>query len=250
MITESQLVSQIVARDFLDESACAEVAQRVNGLRNRWTRRSENVEFFTLGTASYLDGPIFTLRRNKSHDEYLSASAATNSILSSQFGDLYRDLLTFLEEQLQEPAGYDEHLSLPGFHIFEFDGSEAEVGDPSERAHFDMQFMRAVPGVTPDATISFTLPLQQPSGGAGLAIWQLRREDMLQQRRSGVRQSVRTFARQNPCERMKYTTGQMIMFDGYLLHAIDSPHVPTPDGQRITLQGHGIRTNGRWTIYW
>lgn len=250
MITESQLASQIIARDFLDESACADVVQQVNGLQDRWTRRSGNVEFFTLGTASYLDGPIFSFRRNKSRDDYLSASAATNSILSSQFGDLYRDLLAFLEEQLQEPASYDEHLSLPGFHIFEFDGSEAEVGDPSERAHFDMQFMRAIPGVTPDATISFTLPLQQPSGGAGLAIWQLRREELLQQRRSGERPSVRTYARQNPCERLKYTVGRMIMFDGFLLHAIDSPYVCAPSGQRITLQGHGIRNDGRWTIYW
>lgn len=250
MITESQLASQIVARDFLGEYACAEIAQQVNGLQDRWTRRSGNIEYFTLGTASYLDGAIFSLRRNKSRDDYLAAAAATNSILSIEFGELYNDLLAFLKDQLQEPVNYDEHLALPGFHIFEFDGAQLEVGDPAERAHFDMQFARAIPGAIPEATISFTLPLKQPSGGAGLAIWPLRREVVLQQRRNGARQSMRTFARQNPCERVKYTIGQMIMFDGFLLHAIDSPQVSAPQGQRITLQGHGIRNDGRWTIYW
>jgi hypothetical protein len=41
-----------------------------------------------------------------------------------------------------------------------------------------------------------------------------------------------------------------VLHDGFLLHAIGAPTVAAPYGQRITLQGHGVRRQGRWTIYW
>ena len=42
----------------------------------------------------------------------------------------------------------------------------------------------------------------------------------------------------------------MVLHDGVLLHAIGGSSAPAPIGQRITLQGHGVRRRGSWSIYW
>lgn len=246
--------AHIIACDFLDADECAETVRRVNGLRNSWIKRSDQ-GFFTLGTASYLDGV-------KSTESYLASAAETNPLLSTGFNDLYNGLLGFLEHVLDESVSYEERLALPGFHIFRYSGKPAEcAGLPNankpelpdssvaKRAHFDLQFLQAVPDWTPEATLSFTLPLAQPSGGAGLAVWPLRYEKAVRRNVSAQR-----FAARNSYKRMSYEPGRMIVHDGFLLHAILHGIVsrggPAQKGQRITLQGHGVRTEGRWTIYW
>lgn len=227
----------MTSRDFLDVAECAETLRRVNRLQDHWSTRSD-FGFFSLGAASYLDAP-------ESRDAYLAAAAQTNPILSEVFDDLYGALRRFLEYVLNEPVAYDEQLALPGFHIFYFDGSEVDDDLVAGRAHFDLQFGFVFPELRPEATLSFTLPLGLPSGGAGLAVWPIRYEEAL---RCGL--SVRDLAVQSRCERMPYATGRMMLHDGFLLHAIGASSDSAPDGQRITLQGHGVRRQGRWTIYW
>jgi len=248
--------TRLAVHGFLDASESAETVRRINGLRGRWTKRAAG--YFTLGAASYLDA-------TESHDSYLAAAVQTNSLLSSAFGDLYSALLGFLAHVLDEPVSYGERLALPGFHIFEFYGEPLELprlqdfqGYESaeesafERAHFDLQFRDAVPDWTPEATVSFTLPLEQPPGGAGLAVWPLDCAEAV--RRNLSRAELSTFAAQNPYERVSYETGRMILHDGFVLHSLlhtfAGARAPAPKGQRITLQGHGVRCDGRWTLFW
>jgi hypothetical protein len=229
------LSAGVVARDFLDPAECAETVRRVVTLRDRWTVRS-NSGIFTLGATTYIDGA-------SSQDCYLAAASQTNSILSDAFGDLYDAVQAFLECVLAEPVSYDARLALPGFHIFLFE-HEAD-NRVAQRAHFDLQFRQAVPGLKPEATLSFTLPLEQPSGGAGMAVWPFRYEEAVRLSLSGS-----TFAAEHPCEHVSYQPGRMVLHDGLLLHAIGATYAASPTGRRITLQGHGIRSAGRWTIYW
>jgi hypothetical protein len=230
--------SRVVVHDFLDESECVETVRRVNRLQDRWTKRSEFGDSFTLGAAAYLDA-------EESRETYLAAAAQTNPALSEAFGDLYGGLRGFLESLLAEPVTYDECLAMPGFHIFAYDGSMLADDNIGERAHFDMQFRQVVPGQAPEATLSFTLPLQQPSGGTGLAVWPLDYEE-------AVRRDVgsRSWAAQNPWTLVRYETGRMVLHDGLVLHALVRSPSRTPKGLRVTLQGHGVRHEGRWTIYW
>jgi hypothetical protein len=238
MLTNSHpLLSTMFSRDFLGASKCADTLSRVNRLWDRWTMRG-GYDFCTLGAASYLDAA-------ESRDTYLAAAARTNPILSDVFGDIYSGLRVFLQDVLGDPVSYDERLALPGFHIFQFDGSEVADEMLAERAHFDLQFLLAVPQWTPEATLSFTLPLGLPSGGGSLAVWPVRHEEIL-----GYDQPVRDIAAQSRCEIIDYEIGRMVLHDGFLLHAIGAPAHSTPYGQRITLQGHGVRRQGRWTIYW
>jgi hypothetical protein len=251
---QPDLWARPVARDFLDASECAETLRRVDRLRECWTKRSDS-GFFTLGAASYLDAA-------KSREAYLALAAQRNPVLFNAFDDLYVGLLGFLEHVLDEPVTYDECLALPGFHIFESSGRRSESGRPSgspedveadnsaaKRAHFDIQFRHAIPDWTPDATLSFTLPLAQPTAGAGLAVWHFRYEEAVRQNLPGQR-----FAAQNPYQRLSYQTGRMILHDGFVLHAILHGASDTAgsarQGRRITLQGHAVRCQGRWTCYW
>ena len=239
---DSLPLTRVAFRDFLDATECAETVTRIIALQQNWTRRSE-FGFYTLGTAAYLDGV-------GAHDAYLKKAEATNPRLAETFGDLYAALLGFLEYVLGEPVGYDERLALPGFHIFRFSGQQLAPDDAvAERAHFDLQFLNAVPESTPEATISFTLPLEQPSEGAGMAVWDYRYQDAVAHNLPGP-----DFAADHPFERVCYQTGRMVLHDGFILHAILHTVVgapaPAPVGRRITLQGHGVRRNGQWTIYW
>lgn len=104
---------------------------------------------------------------------------------------------------------------LPGFHIFEIDGDEWANNGLPELAHFDLQFHYLGTELTLEATLSFTLPLELPSGGAGFAVWELDEADATRRNLSAA-----VFGR------------------------------ATASGRRITLQGHGVRRAGRWTIYW
>lgn len=229
----------VITREFLDNSECAKTVRGVIRLRDHWRDVPSPPGWagFALGTASYLDAseapdPL------ESQKSYLATAARTNSVLFPVFGDLYNRLREFLENLLDEPVAYDERLALPGFQTWEFQGREL-VNDRGGCAHFDVQS-------DPDrATLIFTLPLAQPSGGASLAVWPLRYEE-------AVRRNLSTsdFVEQNPCEQVPHKTGRMIMHDGLVLHALGATRGPAPKGRRITLQGIGLRSEGRWTIFW
>lgn len=234
--------SRIAVRDFLNEPECIETVRRIFTLQDRWTARTQTGDSFTLGASAYQDAV-------DSRDTYLAAAARTNPAMSEVFADLYSGLRGFLESLLVEPVAYDECLAMPGFHIFVYDGSTLandNVGENiGERAHFDIQFRDIFQRRTPDATLSFTLPLQQPSGGSGLAVWPLDYEDVV---RDGMR--ARSWAAENPWTLVRYETGRIVLHDGLLLHALVRSPSHTPKGLRITLQGHGARHNGKWTLYW
>jgi hypothetical protein len=142
-------------------------------------------------------------------------------------------------------AFFDMRYALPGFHIFVFDGSDRSGDDPAPRAHFDLQWMHAIPGRTPSETLSFTLLIEEPSGGASLAVWGARCEDVVKLGVTSIE-----YASIRPPETVTYARGGIVIHDGLILHAIGSPSVSSPKGYRITLQGHGVRLPQGWLLYW
>ena len=108
-----------------------------------------------------------------------------------------------------------------------------------------MQWMQAIPGHEPQATLSFTLPIEQPSGGACLAVWPARYGDAV---RLGL--AACDYAARHPWQRVVYERGRIVIHDGRILHAIGPPADPASHGYRITLQGHGVRMPTGWILYW
>jgi hypothetical protein len=223
--------------DVLDPDDCALICDRVIALRNRWTERSSG-SFYTLGAASYLDA-------TDQHDTYIAAAHVTNSLLQENFDTALEQTREFFEEFFGEPVFYDLRYALPGFHIFVLKGGDRSNDNVALRAHFDMQWMHAIPGHVPRGTLSFTLPIEQPSGGACMAVWPAHYKDAL---RLGF--AARDYAARHPWQRVTYERGRIVIHDGYILHAIGPAADPAPRGYRITLQGHGVRMPTGWMLYW
>jgi hypothetical protein len=107
-----------------------------------------------------------------------------------------------------------------------------------------MQWMHAMPGCRPDETLSFTLPVEEPSGGCSLAIWPVHHDAVKPDF------DALTHAANTPAQTLRYTRGHMVVHDGLLLHAIGAASVAAPKGYRITFQGHGVKVSGNWKLYW
>jgi hypothetical protein len=220
--------------DLLDPVECAAVRDRVIALQSRWISRSKG--FFTLGAASYLEAP-------EERGAYLEAARAQNPLLDASFAALLERVRRFFEDLLGETAYFDRRFALPGFHVIVHKGIDMTKDKPARRAHFDMQWMDVTEGSEPLGTLSFTLPIASPTGGSSLALWHLRYWDAFSL-------NVRDYAEAHPPQTLTYTHGRMVIHDGLLLHAIGGSQAAVPEGLRITLQGHGLRSPKGWMLYW
>ena len=216
---------------------CADIRRRVLDLRDNWVRRSD-YGFYSLGAASYLDAP-------GNRAEYLERATWMNALLLARFSDVYATLTSFFENLLFTPVLITDEVAVPGFHIFEFAGIGPAGDHASARAHFDLQWRDAYPGCQPDATLSFTVAIQQPPNGAAMEVWPLHYAEAV-----GIAMPVTTWAASHPSRRLAYTNGGITIHDGNILHAIGSRSPGEPPGRRLTLQGHGLQMNGSWILYW
>ena len=103
-----------------------------------------------------------------------------------------------------------------------------------------------MPGPRPEATLSFTLPIEEPPGGCSMEIWPLHSEAI------PLGFDTLKYAASHPSQRLQYTRGHMVVHDGLLLHTRSTQFVRGvhPEGYRITFQGHGAKVSGGWKLYW
>jgi hypothetical protein len=238
IVQRRSLEPHVVSRhEVLRLGECEAARDQVFALERHWRPRSEEGNFFTLGAASYLDAP-------GDHDAYLKHAREMNRILRTNFDWLFERVRAGFEGLLEQPVSYSEECALPGFHIFFYAGGDQSSDRPSGRAHFDMQWMHAMPGCRPDETLSFTLPVEEPSGGCSLAIWPVHLDAI----KPGF--DALTYAANTPARTLRYARGRMVVHDGLLLHAIGAASTAAPKGYRITFQGHGVKVSGIWKLYW
>jgi hypothetical protein len=224
--------------DILNSHECEKARNQVIALRDCWTQRSDGGGFFTLGAAAYLDAP----NRRAS---YLEAARASNPELCRSFDWLHERVRQFFEDFFGEPVFFDLQYAVPGFHIFVFRGCDQSNDDVAARAHFDLQWMHAMPGHVPAETLSFTLPIEEPSGGATMAIWRYRYEGAVK-----LRFPAPQYASSHPPQTVTYSRGRIVVHDGLILHAIGRSSAAAPAGLRITMQGHGVKLARGWLLYW
>jgi hypothetical protein len=227
----------LTQHDVLDRGQSAEVLERVLSLRAHWTHRAGG-SFFTLGAASYLDA-------TPDRSAYDSRALVANSTLAGFFAGLLARIRFFFETFLDDAVSFDPKLALPGFHVYMFDGSDRSCDDVSQRAHFDLQWMHLFAGVKPESTLSFTLPIEIPTGGATMELWHVTYDHLVR-----LKTSARSHAARHPSQALPYVIGRIVVHDGLLLHAVGRAEAPAPRGLRVTLQGHGLRRRDGWTLYW
>jgi len=210
----------------IEADDCKIWTEKVHQQRVYWTSRHQSLPFFTLGLAAYLDASSAE-RRTEGTAPYnnLRLRSWNNNLLKKNFASLLDRCLDAMEDLTKLHAHFDcEHTALPGFHIHLphslFAGKVASK-------HIDLQFKRVFPRVqfSDKDVMTFTVPLSLPEG-AGLKVWQ------------GSTESLH-----------RYELGTMLVHSGLQPHQA----ILFPSGgntPRVMLQGHGVRINNQWLLYW
>lgn len=221
--------------EFLTKVECSRLSEKVLSLEQHWEARLGPYEFATLGCAAYLDGEA---------DTYTRKNRTLNPLLRDTFEELYERVRLLFGDILDGEVYYDEAYSYPGFHLFRFAGNEICEDDPADRAHFDYQFARVFPDFAKAKSmpLTFTIPLEEPSTGSSLEVWDLRPD-------TESEQEPKEYARSHPSQTVRYELGRVFVHDGLSLHAMGKVPRGT-QGRRITLQGHIFRTERGWLLYW
>lgn len=233
---------------LLDASAAAALAEQVIAARAHWIERTPGL-LHTLGAAAYLDAPDPPSLRAYGDEPpterlYYPRVQASRPVLLSRFGPLYDTLRQALDAVLDAPTRYTDAQALPGFHIYH---SAADHQLQRHHVpHYDRPYLHLdwEEPVDTDRTLSFTLPLRLPAVGGGLRLWPIDYLHMRELPREVVKQRLRSTSVGN----IDYTPGTLVVHSGHHLHQIRA-WAGAPGELRITLQGHAIRGNTHWLLY-
>ena len=154
-----------------------------------------------------------------------------------QFGDMYTLLLRELRILLDTPnVYYKENGFLPGFHIF---SSSFYFQFPVASFHTDGQQHQNDWSDNCDLnqSLSFTLSIDLPKNSSGLYIFDATNK----QSRLQALFSNRSF--------IPYKIGKIVLHHGNNWHIMAPSKIKTNE-YRMTLQGHGIKCQNSWFIYW
>jgi hypothetical protein len=229
----------------LSQDECLTFVNTVFKLREHWTKRYFppvlNIPMFlwTLGYATYLDGP----------EGHKLANQGMNELLQSNFSSLYSKVEAKLAEAMECDVRIDLNYALPGFHIYQGNPNIplglAFGGNP----HFDTPHLRANFKFPFTDYFSFTLPILLPKLGGGLNYW----IDIPEYVETGkwiheVSRESRQWLTDN-VRYLPYKGGAMAVHDCDILHQLANKVKTTEDDWRITLQGHGVFRGSYWMIY-
>lgn len=215
------------------------IVQQLFRLRSHWIMRNLYAPFYTLGAASYMDAIGATAWR------YKAWTPDQNKVLRENFAPLYDRVLRAIEQWTGERAQYAADLALPGFHIYL---SSPLFEKPIASIHFDSQFNLHQWPTDADLEnpISFTLSVALPKTGGGLITWDLPKSEVA----GKTINQVAAMTRAHASEFHPYAVGHIAAHSGNLLHRAAPSRELSADDMRITLQGHGVRVNGTWQLYW
>jgi hypothetical protein len=228
--------------------------KKIYSLKCNWIQRNKNLPFFSLGMAAYLDGPS---------NSYLDLNKRNfyNKILYDNFNDLYVKLLPILSYLLNCNCEIYKESAIPGFHIYMpnlylKNASSVHQSSP----HMDTQFKYVFPekGLKQEDFVSFTLPLIC-SQDSGLNIWKPDVElpenvlDMVNEK-SHINLTgsnmLSKYAAQSVFQKpsfIRYSPGTIFIHRGVFFH---SPVLEADKISRITLQGHGVKKDGKFLLFW
>ena len=242
--------ASIVHLPFLTEEQCEQLVSTAEDHPDIGIdRRPESPGMFvTYGCASYLD---VCLAGADPENDYYSRLAETNAALWSLFAEFYEQLRVRMAAELDGPVEYrPDLLALPGLHIFR--GDAISLADHAS-AHFDLQFnnLRMPGAVDRDAQpITVTIPIRIPAHGTGLIVHDVDLARFNDAYARGLAANIEAYARRRTRAYHSYTLGSLVLHRGLLMHRLSSPGPIEPGDQRITVQGHAIRSGGKWILYW
>lgn len=222
---------------------CTRVLRDLHAAQDSWITRAGDgaADFCTLGAATYLDVDSID-----DSTDYHARAARQNPVLQADFGWLLEVVRSSIEGYLGMPARFTDEHALPGFHLFFGDAiaRPAAAHPHLDRQHTLLEWTGGLDGVPP---ISFTLPVALPAAGGGIDIWDFAERDIGGYYDDSGYEPVypedeRTF---HP-----YVLGTLSLIGGNVYHRIGRIDWVRPTDARVTLQGHGVRSQGEWILYW
>ena len=238
------------------------------------------VHYYTLGAALYMDA------RDKGWDFYTKLYKMYNRVLWKRLGWLYDKFLVEIQKEIGE-AEYTEGLGLPGFHIYEFDDATSDIKH-HRCLHYDGQwwyarkfFQEKFKKVDFKNQLSYTFSIKLPHSGAGIAMWNLPKEfndkanalkngEDIIKRYENVQYVKEIKELKNLEEPWKYDElfygdgdldpfiphviphleGHSFWYSGMIMHQMILGDKFKKGDYRITFQGHGLKCDGKWRLWW
>ena len=256
---------------ILNDDGVANTLERIDLLSNWWIPRgmysgeektfapSEDtpIDFYTIGAATYLDQSMV----------YDMIKEETKPLIDEWFEWLHEVLIYHLWGQIG-PCRINADLATPGFHIFSTkpgqpykSASKEYLERPVATIHYDEQqhshkalwdeYVEGGAKVDLENCLSFTLCLASPKQGSGLSTWgeeSVKCYDLNDEYSKHVK-SLEYGGYGPPDAVIPYKPGEAFYFIGPLQHQMSPGLNLDENDRRITLQGHGVKVNDVWELY-
>lgn len=182
---------------------------------------------------------------------YRDAIRGDSPVLRTRFGPLQEAVAQALEHHLGGTVTTHPRAALPGFHLFLLPpGADYPGGGPHfDLSHFELPLLpdeEVDADLALDACVSFTLPLLLPAHGGGLQQWALGYSEFLRDPRG----TLSAYGATHPSYMYEYEVGTLYVYSGYVLHQIAPIPTARVEQRRVTYQGHCVRIDGQWTMFW
>tara|TARA_A100000164_G_C21833467_1_gene736454 strand:+ start:72 stop:953 length:882 start_codon:yes stop_codon:yes gene_type:complete len=258
--------------------------------RNNWhpafeiTGADNDIEsymhYYTVGAALYMDA------RDAGWKFYDKVAKMYNRVLWKKLGWLYDIFLENIQKEIGE-AEYTKGLGLPGFHIYEFDDATSDMKH-HRCLHYDAQWWYGKKFFKDNFTdidfrnqLSYTFSIKLPHSGAGIAMWNLPKEynykanalkngEDIIEKYENIQYVKEIKKLKNLEEPWKYDEffygdgdlgkyiphviphleGHCFWYHGMVMHQMILGQDFKKGDYRITFQGHALKCDGKWRLWW
>ncbi len=241
------------------------------------------MHYSTLGATLYMDASDVGWSYYEKH------KGITNRVLDKKFDWVYEKLIEALTPHVGE-CSLESDLARPGFHIYQFDDApdprkHHRCLHMDGQFFYALKFLKEKYGKVIDIKepLSFTFTITRPSRGSAIGFWGLpehlkRRSEDIQkeyphdiiERYQNV-EYVKEIQKQRAIERpwkydlfypncgdleqyiptiIPHTPGNSFFYSGMIIHQMILGDSFKKGDTRITLQGHGVKVNGKYKLFW
>ena len=241
------------------------------------------MHYSTLGATLYMDASDVGWSYYEKH------KGITNKVLDKKFDWVYEKLIEALTPHVGE-CSLESDLARPGFHIYQFDDApdprkHHRCLHMDGQFFYALKFLKEKYGKVIDIKepLSFTFTITRPSRGSAIGFWGLpehlkRRSEDIQkeyphdiiERYQNV-EYVKEIQKQRAIERpwkydlfypncgdleqyiptiIPHTPGNSFFYSGMIIHQMILGDSFKKGDTRITLQGHGLKINGKYKLFW
>ena len=240
------------------------------------------MHYYTLGAALYMDS------RDNGWSFYNKLQKMYNRVLWKKLGWLYILFLEKIQEEVGE-AEYTEGLGLPGFHIYEFEDAP-NSRKHHRCLHYDAQwwygkefFKEKFKDIDFRNQLSYTFSIKLPHNDAAIALWNLPREyhrkandikymiyrDIIgrYENLEYVKEIKKNTTLEEPwkfklfdddCGDLEqyipivipHIEGHSFWYSGMVMHQMILGDNFKKGDYRITFQGHALKCDGKWRLWW